>query len=132
MTLICDNMAATQMAQGKVDLVIVGTDRVTANGDVINKIGTLSVAVLAHHFGIPFYVACPSSTFDPNTACGTDVPIEERDVDEVIGTHAATVPVANPAFDVTPAELVSGIITESGIIQSPGNLTSQELVSRFK
>ncbi len=114
-TLICDNMAASLMAQGRIDLVLVGTDRVTANGDVVNKIGTLNVAVLCHHFGVPFYVACPSSTYDARTAHGTDVPIEERDADEVRMPHAADVPVYNPAFDVTPATLVTGIITEQGI-----------------
>ena len=117
-TLICDNMAATMMSQDKIDLVIVGTDRVAANGDVVNKIGTLNVAILCQHFGIPFYVACPSSTFDPHTATGAQVPIEERDEKEVLGTHAASVTVANPAFDVTPASLVTGIITEFGITQA--------------
>ena len=123
-TLICDNMAASMMATGEIDLVLVGTDRVTANGDVVNKIGTLGVAILAHHFGIPFYVACPSSTFDPATARGADVEIEERDPAEV--THLAGQAVApdgikvrNPAFDVTPAALVTGIITEHGIARAP-------------
>jgi len=118
-TLICDNMAASFMARGEVDLVIVGTDRVTRNGDVVNKIGTLNLAVLCRHFGVPFYVACPSSTWDPATAKGADVPIEERAADEVLGTAAARVPVRNPAFDVTPAELVTGIITERGIARAP-------------
>ncbi len=123
-TLICDNMAASLMAEGAIDLVIVGTDRVTANGDVVNKIGTLGVAILARHFGIPFYVACPSSTFDAATATGSEVEIEERDEREV--THIAGIPIApegvkvrNPAFDVTPAELVTGIITEHGIARAP-------------
>ncbi len=118
-TLICDSMAASFMAAGEVDLVLVGTDRVTANGDVVNKIGTLNLAVLCRHFGLPFYVACPSSTYDPGTMCGADVPIEERDPEEVLGTAAARVPARNPAFDVTPAELVSGIITEHGIAVPP-------------
>ncbi len=118
-TLICDNMAATFMARGEIDLVLVGTDRVTANGDVVNKIGTLNLAVLCHHYGVPFYVACPSSTFDPDTACGDDVPIEERDPAEVLGTAAARVPARNPAFDVTPAALVTGIITEHGVAHPP-------------
>ena len=117
--LICDNMAATLMAQGKVDLVLVGTDRVTGNGDVVNKIGTLNLAVLCHHFRVPFYVACPSSTYDPTTKTGADVVIEERAATEVLGEHAATVPAYNPAFDVTPASLVSGIITEHGIARPP-------------
>jgi methylthioribose-1-phosphate isomerase len=118
-TLICDNMAASFMAKGEIDLVLVGTDRVTRNGDVVNKIGTLNLAVLCRHFGVPFYVACPSSTYDPATPTGADVPIEERDPAEVLGTAAARVPVRNPAFDVTPAELVTGIITERGIARAP-------------
>lgn len=123
-TLITDNMAAHLMASGEVDLVLVGTDRVTANGDVVNKIGTLGVAVLAHHFGIPFWVACPSSTWDPDTPSGDQVVIEERSAEEV--THIAGRPVAapgvrvrNPAFDVTPAALVTGIITERGLARAP-------------
>jgi len=114
-TLICDNMAATVMATKGVDLVIVGTDRVTANGDVVNKIGTLSLAILCQHFGVPFYVACPSSTFDAQTPSGDEVVIEERAADEIRQQHAARVNVYNPAFDVTPNHLVSGIITEHGI-----------------
>ncbi len=118
-TLICDNMAASFMAAGEVDLVLVGTDRVTANGDVVNKIGTLNLAVLCHHFGVPFYVACPSSTYDPATPRGADVPIEERDPEEVLGTTAARVAARNPAFDVTPAGLVTGILTERGMARPP-------------
>ena len=114
-TLICDNMAATTMASGAIDLVIVGTDRVAHNGDVVNKIGTLNVAILCKHFGIPFYAACPSSTFDPDTQSGSLVPIEQRAPSEVLGDHAADVQVINPAFDITPADLVTGIITEKGI-----------------
>jgi methylthioribose-1-phosphate isomerase len=117
-TLICDNMAASTMASGKVDLVIVGTDRVAANGDVVNKIGTLNLAILCRHFGIPFYVACPGSSFDAQTASGADVPIEQRAAEEVRGDHAADVAVENPAFDVTPRELVTGIITERGVFAS--------------
>ncbi len=116
-TLICDNMAATVMATKGVDLVIVGTDRVTANGDVVNKIGTLNLAVLCQHFGVPFYVACPSSTFDVHTPSGDQVVIEERAADEIRQQHAARVNVYNPAFDVTPNSLVTGIITEHGIAQ---------------
>jgi methylthioribose-1-phosphate isomerase len=118
-TLICDNMAASLMAAGEIDLVLVGTDRVTRNGDVINKIGTLNLAVLCRHFGIPFYVACPSSTYDAATLRGSDVVIEERGPEEVLGDHAARVPVRNPAFDVTPATLVTAIITEHGIARPP-------------
>ena len=123
-TLICDNMAASTMAGGKIDLVIVGTDRVAANGDVANKIGTLGVAILAKHYGIPFYVACPSSTFDPGTETGEDIVIEQRGADEVCHfgdkrTAPEDIQVLNPAFDVTPNELVTGIITENGIIKPP-------------
>jgi methylthioribose-1-phosphate isomerase len=118
-TLICDNAAAALMAGGEIDLVLVGTDRVTRSGDVVNKIGTLNLAVLCRHFGIPFYVACPSSTYDAATACGADVEIEHRGAEEVLGEHAARVPVRNPAFDVTPAELVTAIITERGIAHPP-------------
>jgi methylthioribose-1-phosphate isomerase len=118
-TLICDNMAASFMAAGAVDLVLVGTDRVTRNGDVVNKIGTLGLAVLCRYFGIPFYVACPSSSFDPATPRGADVIIEERAPTEVLGTAVAAVKARNPAFDVTPAELVTGIITEHGIARPP-------------
>ena len=122
--LLTDNMAASMMARGRVSLVIVGTDRVTANGDVVNKIGTLGVAVLAHHFGVPFYVACPSSTIDVATPTGAQVIIEERHGDEVAGfggvrTAPAGVATCNPAFDVTPHALVSGLITEQGILRPP-------------
>jgi methylthioribose-1-phosphate isomerase len=116
-TLACDNMAASLMSQGKVNLILVGTDRVAANGDVVNKIGTLGLAVIARHYGVPFYVACPSSTFDPDTMSGASVPIEQRPPGEVTGDHAAKVPAVNPAFDVTPAALVTGIITEFGITE---------------
>jgi methylthioribose-1-phosphate isomerase len=118
-TLICDSAAASLMAAGEIQLVLVGTDRVTANGDVVNKIGTLGLAVLCRHFGVPFYVACPSSSYDPATPSGIAVPIEQRAAGEVLGSSAAAVPVRNPAFDVTPAELVTGIITEHGIIHPP-------------
>jgi len=123
-TLICDNMAAVVMRQGKVDLVIVGADRIAANGDVANKIGTYGVAVLAKHHGIPFYVAAPSSTFDLSLDSGDAIPIEERGSDEVThGFGRQTAPdgckVYAPAFDVTPAELIAGIITERGLIEKP-------------
>jgi methylthioribose-1-phosphate isomerase len=118
-TLICDHTAATLMAQKEVDMAIVGTDRVTANGDVVNKIGTLNLAILCRHFNLPFYVACPSSTFDPSTATGAQVPIEERHPDEVRGTLAANVAARNPAFDVTPAALVTAFITDRGLLQPP-------------
>ena len=124
MTLLTDNMAAHLMSQGKIDIVITGTDRVAANGDVANKIGTYGVAILASYFGIPFYVACPYSTIDFNTMDGKDILIEKRDADEVLNfgirqTAPHNVKVSNPAFDVTPNELVTGLITENGIIKAP-------------
>jgi methylthioribose-1-phosphate isomerase len=123
-TLITDNMAGHLMATGEIDAVVVGTDRVAANGDVANKIGTYMVAVLAHRHDIPFYVACPLSTIDLNTADGAGIPIEERAGDEVTGYGsvqwaAAGVSVRNPAFDVTPAELVTALITEKGVVRAP-------------
>jgi methylthioribose-1-phosphate isomerase len=121
-TLICDNMAAQVMKEGRVQLVITGADRIAANGDTANKIGTYGVAVLARAHGIPFYIAAPSSTFDLSLASGDAIPIEQRDGKEI--THSfgrQTAPegikVYNPAFDVTPAHLIAGIITEKGIIQ---------------
>ena len=126
--LICDNMAASVMAAGDIDLVLVGTDRVTRNGDVVNKIGTLNVAVLCQHFGVPFYVALPSSTYDPNSARGGDVIIEQRPADEVLGERAAKVAVQNPAFDVTPAQLVTGFITEHGIAAPPFDRSLADLL----
>jgi methylthioribose-1-phosphate isomerase len=123
-TLITDNMAGHLMAHGEIDAVVVGTDRVAANGDVANKIGTYMVAVLAKRHNIPFYVACPLSTIDLNIASGKDIPIEERSVDEVKGFRdyhwaAEVVKIRNPAFDVTPAELVTGLITEKGVVLNP-------------
>ena len=122
-TLITDNMAGYFMQQGKIDLVIVGTDRTVANGDVANKIGTYSVAVLAKEHGIPFYVAAPTSTIDFSLPSGDHIPIEERPSDEV--THVfqkiqiapKNVKVANPAFDVTPARYITAIITEKGVFR---------------
>ena len=123
-TVIADNMAASLMRQGKIDVVIVGADRIAANGDTANKIGTYGVAVLAKHHGIPFYVAAPFSTIDMKLASGVQIPIEERDSIEM--THVDGVRIApvgvevlNPAFDVTPAELITGIITEQGVISAP-------------
>jgi len=123
-TLICDNTAGVVMRQGKVDLVLVGADRIAASGDVANKIGTYSVAVLARHHGIPFYVAAPSSTFDLSLESGEAIPIEERGAEEVTrGFGRQTAPdgakVCCPAFDVTPADLVTGLITERGLIAPP-------------
>ncbi|TVX97360.1 S-methyl-5-thioribose-1-phosphate isomerase [Cohnella terricola] len=123
-TLICDNMAGHVMSKGWVQAVIVGTDRVAANGDVANKIGTYSVAVLAKAHNIPFYVACPLSTIDLSTPTGADIPIEERHPDEVAAgfgkrTAPEGVAIYNPAFDITPNELVTAIITEKGIVTAP-------------
>ena len=133
-TLICDNMAAVVMRQGTVTLVIVGADRIAAGGDVANKIGTYGVAVLAKHHGIPFYVAAPSSTFDLSLASGDAIPIEERGSDEVThGFGRQTAPdgcqVYSPAFDVTPADLIAGIITERGLIESPTRERIAEVIS---
>jgi methylthioribose-1-phosphate isomerase len=123
-TLICDDMAAAVMSQRKVDYVIVGADRIASNGDVANKIGTLNLAILARHFLIPFYVAAPLSTVDFDTASGKEIPIEERDPEEVTsfaGVRAAPVgvDVYNPAFDVTPARLVDAIVTDVGVAKFP-------------
>lgn len=123
-TLITDNMSGYLMSQGEIDAVIVGTDRVAANGDVANKIGTYMVAVLAARHGIPFYVACPLSTIDLSIASGEEIPIEERAANEVTGFResqwaAPGVAVRNPAFDVTPAELVTGLMTEKGVVEKP-------------
>ncbi len=122
-TVICDNMAGYLMQQGKIDAVIVGADRIAANGDVANKIGTYSVAVLARQHDIPFYVAAPLSTIDISLASGREIPIEERSAAEI--THCGGrqlvpdgVAVYNPSFDVTPAHLVSAIITESGVVSA--------------
>jgi methylthioribose-1-phosphate isomerase len=123
-TVITDNMAATFMRQGLIDLVVVGADRIAANGDVANKVGTYGVAVLAHEHGIPFYVAAPSSTIDLATPDGSAIPIEERPDREVthVGATRLTPPqakVRNPAFDVTPSRYVTAIITERGVWREP-------------
>src|SRR5947209_17852147 len=116
-TLICDSTAAQVMREGKVQMVVVGAARIAANGDTANKIGTYGVALLAQAHGIPFYVAAPSSTFDLSLSSGESIPIEQRDPKEVThGFGRQTAPegicVYNPAFDVTPARLIAGIITE--------------------
>ena len=131
-TLISDGMAGHLMATGCVDAVVVGTDRVARNGDVANKIGTYMVAVLAHRHSIPFYVACPLSTIDMSIPNGAAIPIEERAADEVLGhagvQWAATgVKVRNPAFDITPAELVTALITEKGVVRRPNEVALNEL-----
>src|SRR5690606_7954366 len=123
-TVVADVVAATLMKQRRVDLVITGADRIAANGDVANKIGTYGLAVLARHHGIPFYVAAPVSTIDPDTETGDQIPIEERDGDEVrrgFGrlTAPETVAVYAPAFDVTPADMIDGIVTDRGVLRPP-------------
>jgi methylthioribose-1-phosphate isomerase len=133
-TLISDNMAGWVMKKGKINAVVVGADRIAANGDVANKIGTYSVAILAKKHGIPFYVAAPLSTIDLETPTGEEIPIEERNRDEVRYCHKSqlvddSINVFNPAFDVTPNELVTAIITEKGVIK--GNY-SEELPKLFK
>ena len=123
-TVICDNMAATVMKQGRIDAVLVGCDRVAANGDAANKIGTMPAAILAKEFGIPFYVLGPTSTIDMSAMTGADINIEERDQEEItIGFGKRTapegVPAYNPAFDVTDAKYITAIITEKGVIRPP-------------
>lgn len=132
-TLICDNMAATVMREGRIDLVIVGADRIAANGDAANKIGTYGVAIIAKEHGVPFYVAAPLSTIDRDTTTGAGIPIEERDPLEV--TNWGGVPTApegcqvySPAFDVTPASMIAGIITEKGVASPP---TTESLAAMF-
>ncbi len=123
-TLVTDNMAGYLMSRGEVDVVIVGADRIAANGDTANKIGTYMLAVLARRHGLPFYVAAPTSSFDPKIADGSAIPIEERAGQEVTGYRGVRwapegVKVRNPAFDVTPAELISGIVCEKGVVLAP-------------
>ncbi|MCQ5029049.1 S-methyl-5-thioribose-1-phosphate isomerase [Flavonifractor sp. DFI.6.63] len=132
-TLIADNMAAALMARGAIDLVVVGCDRMAANGDFANKIGTYSVAVNARYHGVPFYTALPSSTIDLSLSDGSQIPIEQRDKDEVralggVQTAPAGVEVYNPAFDVTPHTLLTGVITERGIVYPPFR---ENLAKRF-
>lgn len=132
-TLICDNMAGMVMSQGKINAVITGADRIAANGDTANKIGTYSVAVLAKHHNIPFYIAAPSSTVDFSTPSGDMIPIEERNPDEItcgFGKRTAPVDIKtyNPAFDVTPNSLISGIITEKGIIFPPFGINLLKII----
>ena len=129
-TLITDNMSGALMRQGRVHLCVVGADRIAANGDVANKIGTYSVAVLAKAHGIPFYVAAPHSTIDLSTRSGGEIPIEQRKPEEVTSVFGSQpiapkgVDVLNPAFDVTPAEYITAIITERGVFK-PSELAQQ-------
>ena len=134
-TVISDNMAGAMMKQGKIGAIIVGADRIAANGDVANKIGTYTVAVLAKENGLPFYVAAPFSTIDLQTPSGNQIPIEQRNPREV--THFAGkaitpegVQVENPAFDVTPAELVTAFITEKGTVLAPNAEKLKALIRR--
>jgi len=131
-TLITDNMAGHLMSRGEVDVVVVGADRIAANGDTANKIGTYPLAVLARRHGIPFYVVAPLSTFDLKIASGKEIPIEERAADEVTGYRGTRwaprgIKVRNPAFDVTPAELITGIVCETGVILAPDREKIREL-----
>ena len=124
--LICDNMAAQVMREGKAQVVVTGADRIAANGDTANKIGTYGLAILAQHHGIPFYVAAPSNTFDLNLESGDLIPIEVRTDEEITNgfgrqTGPEGVATYNPAFDVTPANLIAGIVTEKGVISPVNN-----------
>ncbi len=123
-TLICDNMAGALMKQGKIDAVITGADRIAANGDAANKIGTFSLSILAKEHNIPFYIAAPTSTFDLGIKTGDDIPIEQRDADEVASFGGVKIApegadIYNPAFDVTDAQNITAIITDKGVIDSP-------------
>jgi methylthioribose-1-phosphate isomerase len=133
-TLVTDNMAGHLISRGQVDVIIVGADRIARNGDAANKIGTYTLGVLANRHGIPFYVAAPISTFDLAIPDGSHIPIEERPVDEVTGYRGvrwapAGVQVSNPAFDVTPADLITAIITERGVVSSPDRAGVSKLLS---
>jgi methylthioribose-1-phosphate isomerase len=134
LTLICDGAAASILASGKVQAVLVGCDRVAANGDVANKVGTLGLAVLARHFSVPFYVFAPVSTIDLSTPTGAQIPVEERDASEVTTLFSrapvapAGVRVSNPAFDITPASLVTALVTDRGILRPPYPAGLQEVV----
>ena len=135
-TLLCDNMAATLMRHGKIDMVIAGADRIASNGDTANKIGTSSLAVLSKYFGIPFYIAAPSSTFDLTLKTGKDIPIEERNGGEVTDLFFKKpiapkgIKVFNPAFDVTDNKLITAIITEIGIIRQPFKVNINKMLRK--
>ncbi len=133
-TVLCDNMAASMMRQGRIDAVIVGADRIAANGDVANKIGTYGVAILAREHGIPFYVAAPWSTVDMQTPTGEGIPIEQRAATEVTHSNGRQmtphgVGIENPAFDVTPAKYVTAVVTERGVLRAPYTESLQEMDS---
>ncbi|MDD4954436.1 MAG: S-methyl-5-thioribose-1-phosphate isomerase [Candidatus Omnitrophica bacterium] len=133
-TLICDNMAAYLMQKGKIDKILVGADRIAASGDTANKIGTYSVAVAANYHKVPFYVVAPFSTFDLSIPTGSRIPIEERDPQEVrtvlgkIGIAPENIKVFNPAFDVTPAKLITAIVSDRGVIYPPYNKNIKKLL----
>ena len=134
-TLIADNMAGVMMAQGKIQAVIVGADRIAANGDTANKIGTYTVAILAKEHGIPMYIAAPFSTVDLETPDGSGIPIEQRastEVTHIAGKQMAPtgVRVENPAFDVTPARYIAAIITERGVATAPFQKSLQQLAEK--
>jgi len=134
-TLICDNMAGYLMSQGKIDMVIVGADRIALNGDTANKIGTYSLAVLAKYHKVDFYVAAPFSTFDPFIKTGKEIPVEERNPDEIRKIKGKYISpknahVYNPAFDITPGKLIKGIITEKGIITPPYSTNIKKFLSQ--
>ncbi|MFA6350624.1 MAG: S-methyl-5-thioribose-1-phosphate isomerase, partial [Candidatus Omnitrophota bacterium] len=137
-TLICDNMAATLMKQGKIDTVIAGADRIAANGDTANKIGTYNLAVLSNYHSIPFYIAAPVSTFDLSIPNGEKIPIEQRPGSEVTDLFfkktmsAKGVKVFNPAFDVTDSKLITAIITDKGIIRAPYAKNINKLMTNAK
>jgi len=133
--LVCDNMSGYLMSQKKIDLVIVGADRIAANGDTANKIGTYNLAIIAKHHGVPFYVAAPLSTFDRSISNGSEIPIEVRDQAEI--TTINGIPIApsgaqalNPAFDITPSNLIAGIITEVGILRPPFEASIKEALAK--
>jgi methylthioribose-1-phosphate isomerase len=134
-TVLCDNMAAALMRQGRIQAVIVGADRIAANGDVANKIGTYGVSILAKEHGIPFYVAAPWSTLDLATSTGDLIPIEQRAATEVTHSNGKQmtphgVAIENPAFDVTPARYVTAIITERGVLRAPYNQSIQQMADQ--
>jgi methylthioribose-1-phosphate isomerase len=136
-TVLCDNMAGALMRQGRIQAVIVGADRIAANGDTANKIGTYTVAVLAKEHGIPFYVAAPLSTIDIQTATGDDIPIEQRAATEVTHSNGKQMTpngaaIQNPAFDVTPAKYITAIITERGVLRAPYTQSIQQMAASAK
>ncbi|CAN5414512.1 S-methyl-5-thioribose-1-phosphate isomerase [soil metagenome] len=136
-TLVCDSMSGHMMSKGKIDIVITGADRIARNGDTANKIGTYNLAVLAHYHKIPFYIAAPFSTFDLDLVDGSNIPIEERDQSEILTINGAPTTVLNaraynPGFDVTPAYLIAGIITEVGVLSPDYTLSISEAAKRQK